>query len=96
MHCQSILLQMTCQGFSIHMVRDKRVTELAARAVDDALLTAATLADEAGISYAAIASWRAGTRSPDPSTLKLLAGAMERHAEKLAKIAAKLRKYSDQ
>lgn len=90
--CQAKVLQVSCQSFSLQMVRDKKAAQVAVRAINEALLSAKELADDAGISYAAVASWRAGTRSPDPDTLLRLADAIAGHAVSLERIAERLRK----
>lgn len=64
------------------------------RALDDAVLSLASLAEAAGFSYDSLMSWRSGRRTPGGDSLSAIADALERHADKLRRIADQLRKQA--
>lgn len=69
---------------------------VAARAVERATFGVKEILASAGLSYDALASWRAGRREPTSDSLERLAEAFESHAQELEKQAAALRKNARQ
>ena len=65
---------------------------IAANAVTRAALGVKDLLDVAGLSYDALASWRAGRRQPNEDSLERLANALEGHAREIEKQVGLLRK----
>ena len=60
------------------------------RAVEAALLTAGTLADESGITPVTLARWRTGERGVDAKTALKVAKALKRRADRLSKLSKRL------
>ena len=48
------------------------------------------LAEEAGVSYAALRGWAMGRRLPDPDSRARVSAALRRHAARLAQLADQL------
>jgi len=68
----------------------RRVRSLLRELLDLATPTLRDVARAAGISYHAIRQYRLGERTPAPAVLARLAGALERHAHRVAHRAAAL------
>lgn len=60
------------------------------RVVSRAGVPHATIARDAGLSYAAIRAWINGEREPRPESLAKLAGGLRKRAQLLEKLAAEL------
>ena len=50
------------------------------------------LAEESGLSYAALRAWASGQRIPQPDSLEKLAGGLQRQAEQLQELAEEVRR----
>jgi transcriptional regulator with XRE-family HTH domain len=68
----------------------KRLRSMLRHLLDLATPTLRDLAREAGISYHAIRQYRKGERTPSPTVLARLAGALRRHSLRVARRAAAL------
>ena len=53
------------------------------------------LADEPGLSYAALRAWAAGVRTPEPESLQKIADGFEHRAEVLKELAEQLRRAAE-
>lgn len=68
-----------------------RVPEVVSRACTEGAGTVQALAEEVGVSYAALCSWSRGRRQPPAHRLRKLAEVLDNRAERLRLIAAELR-----
>lgn len=71
-----------------------RVRQMLAQLLDVATSTLRDLADEAGVSYFAIRSYRRGAHMPSSAVLKRLAAAMRARGGQVAKAAATLERLA--
>lgn len=71
------------------------VAESVARACTASAGTVQALAEEVGVSYAALCSWSRGRRQPPPHRLRKLADVMEDRAQRLRDLAIELRTLTD-
>jgi transcriptional regulator with XRE-family HTH domain len=71
------------------------VPQTVTRACTESAGTVQALAQEVGVSYAALCSWSRGRRQPPPHRLRRLADVLENRAERLREIAAELRAHTD-
>jgi transcriptional regulator with XRE-family HTH domain len=67
------------------------VAQTVSRACTESAGTVQALAQEVGVSYAALCSWSRGRRQPPPHRLHRLADVLEDRAERLRAVAAELR-----
>jgi transcriptional regulator with XRE-family HTH domain len=58
--------------------------------MEDTGLSVRRIADDSGIGYDALASYRLGRREPSPETVLQIADALEKRAEKIRKVATRL------
>jgi DNA-binding transcriptional regulator YdaS (Cro superfamily) len=70
------------------------VAESVARACTASAGTVQALAEEVGVSYAALCSWSRGRRQPPPHRLSTLADVLDRRAERLRALANELRGHA--
>ena len=70
----------------------KEVRALVQRVLEEARFTMKEAGELMGIGYQTVRRWKAGQRVPDAQTRLRLAEAFERHAGKLQRLAAELRK----
>jgi transcriptional regulator with XRE-family HTH domain len=73
----------------------REVPETVSRACTESAGTVQALADEVGVSYAALCSWSRGRRQPPPHRLRRLADVLDDRAERLREIAGELRACAD-
>ncbi|CAN5737701.1 hypothetical protein BH23GEM9_BH23GEM9_31990 [soil metagenome] len=71
------------------------VPETVSRACTEGAGTVQALAEEVGVSYAALCSWSRGRRQPPPHRLDRLADVLEDRAERLRNLASELREQAD-
>jgi transcriptional regulator with XRE-family HTH domain len=73
----------------------REVPETVSRACTESAGTVQALANEVGVSYAALCSWSRGRRQPPPHRLRRLADVLDDRAERLREIADELRACAD-
>ena len=77
------------------MVRNREVAMLARRALEAMTPKISDIADESGLNYGTLRSWRAGIRSPSADNLLRIAAAADRRADTLRGLATELRDFVD-
>lgn len=72
------------------MLRDPSIEESVRRALRDAPFAMRQLANDSGLSYDVLRSWRSGRRKPNRESARKLASGLSRRAEQLRALAAEL------
>lgn len=70
---------------------NEEVSKMVERIIEEARLSMATLAEEAGVTTASLYAWANGKRNPTPENLARLADALERRGGELTVLAQGLR-----
>jgi transcriptional regulator with XRE-family HTH domain len=70
------------------------ISESVARACTESAGTVQALAEEVGVSYAALCSWSRGRRKPPAHRLRRLAEVLDTRAERLREVAGLLRRQA--
>ncbi len=78
----------TPHKLGVQVVHSNRVRQLLAQLLDVATPTLRDLADEAGVTYFAIRSYKRAERIPPADVLRRLAAAMRKRGGQMAKAAA--------
>jgi transcriptional regulator with XRE-family HTH domain len=73
-------------------ISPQEVQVIVQRALRDGTFSMRELAEESGLSYAALRAWSAGDRTPQPESLRNLASGLRRRMEMLGELAAELEK----
>lgn len=74
----------------------EEVASMVRRIVEEASVSLASLADEAGISTATLYAWANEKRNPTPENLARLADALEKRGGELTELAEELREAAEE
>lgn len=70
----------------------REVQVIVQRALKEGPFAMRQLAEESGLSYAALRAWSAGDRTPQPESLRQLAAGLRKRGEQLGELANELEK----
>lgn len=73
------------------MAQPEKLSQVVREVIEESGLPRTLIAEDANLSRATLITWLAGTRTPQPETVAQLADGIERRANQLQVLVAKLR-----
>lgn len=73
------------------MAQPEKIAQVVREVIEESGLPRTLIAEDANLSRATIITWLSGTRTPQPETVTQLADGLERRANQLQSLVAKLR-----
>jgi hypothetical protein len=77
------------------VAKNSKIQDAVREVIEESGLPRTLIAEDAHLSRAALIAWLAGTRTPQPESIVLLADGLERRAKQLQSLVAKLRRLLD-